>query len=133
AQSRDDLRFKSFKLKNVDGTQTAFADVLGRATLVVFFFPTCPYCNAAFPYIQQMHDRYKSDGLSVVWINVVPSEAKLIPAWRRAHGYTVPILLGGASAPNDYSIIMTPTHYLLDSTGHVLIRHAGYKPGDEKE
>jgi hypothetical protein len=28
---------------------------------------------------------------------------------------------------------MTPTHVLLDAKGKVLWKHAGYKPGDEKE
>ena len=45
--------FKPFKkLKGLDGSQQSLSDVLGtKATLVVFFFPTCPYCNAAFPEV----------------------------------------------------------------------------------
>ena len=82
--------FKPFKMKSLEGAQKSLSDVLGKVTLVVFFFPTCPYCNAAFPEIQKFHDRYKDQGLSTVWINVVPQEERLIPEWRSAHGYTVP-------------------------------------------
>lgn len=71
-------------------------------------------------------------GLSMVSINVVPQEERLIADWRTNHGYTVPILLGGRSVQSDYKLTMTPTHYLFDSQGKVLSRHAGYKPGDEK-
>jgi len=125
-------KFKPFKLRTLDGAERTLADVLGRVTLVVFFFPTCPYCNASFPEIQRLHDAYRTEGLSTVWINVVPDEERLIDDWRARHGYTVPILLGRRSVQNDYRLVMTPTHYLLDVEGQVLSRHAGYTPGDEK-
>jgi thiol-disulfide isomerase/thioredoxin len=100
-------KFKPFKLKTLDGTQTSFADVLGRATLVVFFFPTCTYCNAVLPEIQRLNDTYKEHGLSTVWINVLPQQERLIPEWRAKRGYTVPVLLGGRSIQRDYDLIMT--------------------------
>ena len=125
--------FKPFKLKTLDGTERTLAEMLGKATLVVIFYPTCPYCNAAFPEIQKLHDAYKDQGLSMVWINVLPDEEKLIPEWRARHGYSVPILLGRRSVQNDYKLVMTPTHYLLNAKGEVLSRHAGYTAGDEKK
>ena len=125
--------FRPFRLKALDGAETSLSDVLGKATLVVFFFPTCIYCNAAFPSIQRLHDTYKDQGLSMVWINVLPEEERLIPDWRMKHGYTVPVLLGGRSVQRDYQLTMTPTYYLLDSRANVLSRHAGYKPGDESD
>ena len=124
-------KLKPFKLKTVDGVEKTLADVLGKATLVVFFFPTCPYCNAAFPKVQKLYDTYREQGLSMVWINVVPDERKLIPEWRAKHGYTVPVLLGGRSTPNEYKVRMTPTHYLLDAHGEILSKQDGFNPGDE--
>jgi thiol-disulfide isomerase/thioredoxin len=126
--------FKPFKnLKTLDGGRQSLADVLGpKATLVVFFFPTCPYCNAAFPEVQKVYDRYKGQGLSMVWINVLPDEEKLIAPWRDKHGYTVPVLLGSRSVANDYKLRMTPTHFLLDPKGTVISSHAGYTAGDEQ-
>jgi len=124
---------RSFKLKTLDGVERTLPDVLGsKATLVVFFFPTCPYCNAAFPSIQKLHDTYKDRGLSIVWINVLPDEAKLIPAWQAQHGYTVPVLLGKGSTPMEYKVRMTPTHYLLNARGEILQKKDGFSPGDEK-
>jgi cytochrome oxidase Cu insertion factor (SCO1/SenC/PrrC family) len=107
--------------------------VLGRATLVVFFFPTCKYCNFAFPEVKRIYDIYKDSGLSMIWINIVPEENALIKNWQSTHGYTVPILLGGKSVQNDYKLNETPTHYLLDARGKIRSKHAGYKAGDEKD
>ena len=124
-------KLRSFKLKTLDGVEKTLPDVLGKATLVVFFFPTCPYCNAAFPNVQTLYDKYRDRGLSMVWINVLPDEQKLIAAWREKHGYTVPVLLGTRSTPNDYKVRMTPTHYLLDGRGEILSKQDGFTPGDE--
>jgi len=100
---------------------------------VVFFYPTCPYCNAAFPEVQRIYTAYKDRGLSMVWINVITDEEKLIANWQREHGYTVPVLLGDRALAMGYRLRMTPTHYLLDAKGQILSSHAGYKAGDEKE
>jgi cytochrome oxidase Cu insertion factor (SCO1/SenC/PrrC family) len=127
-----DESFRPFKMKTLDGAQRTLSDVLGKATVVVFFFPTCKYCNAAFPEIQKIYDGYKDRGLSMIWINIVPEENSLIKNWQATHGYTVPVLLGGKSVQNDYKLDETPTHYLLDARGKILSKHAGYKAGDEK-
>ena len=125
-------KLKSFKLKTLDGVEKTLSDVAGKkTTLVVFFFPTCPYCNAAFPKVQKLYDSYRERGLSMVWINVVPDEAKLIADWRTQHGYTVPVLLGKQSTPREYGVRMTPTHYLLDARGEILSKQDGFNPGDE--
>jgi len=127
--------FKPFKLKTPDGAQKSLPDMLGKTTLVVFFYPTCPFCNVAAPDIQKLADTYKAEGLSVVYINILPEEAKLIKGWQTTHGYTSPVLTGAstASIQNDYDVTSTPTHYLLDAKGKVLAKHSGFQPGDEKQ
>ena len=124
-------KMKPFKLKTLEGVEKTLPEMLGKATLVVFFFPTCPYCNAAFPKVQKLYDTYRDRGLSMMWINVVPDDQNLIPEWRAKHGYTVPVLLGGRSTPNDYKVRMTPTHYLLNERGEILSKQDGFSPGDE--
>jgi thiol-disulfide isomerase/thioredoxin len=128
-----DRTFKPFRLKTPEGASVTLAEVLDKATLVVFFFPSCTYCSLALPEMQRLHDAYIDDGLSVVWINVLPEQARLVPGWRSRHGYRVPILLGGRSVQKDYALTMTPTHYLLDGDGNVVARQAGFKRGDQKE
>jgi len=125
--------FKPFRYKSIEGAQTALPDLLGKLTLVVFFYPTCQYCNVALPEIQKLYDTYREQGLATVWINVVPEQNGQLAQWRSRHNYSAPILLGGRAAQNTYSVAMTPTHYLLDGDGRVLVRQEGFKAGDEKE
>jgi peroxiredoxin len=123
---------KPFKLKTLDGAHKSLPDVLGKATLVVFFYPTCQFCNLAAPDIQRLHDTYKAQGLSVVYVNTLPNEEKLVPRWLDTHRYTVPVLVGARldDLQRDYEVEATPTHYLLDARGVVLSKHSGYKAGD---
>ena len=123
---------KPFKLKTLDGVEKTLANGLGKATLVVFFYPTCPFCNVAAPEIQRLHDTYKAQGLSVVYINTSPTEEKLVPGWLDEHRYTVPVLVGATlnDVQRDYNVESTPTHYLLDAKGRVLSKHSGYQAGD---
>ncbi|MGE3703813.1 MAG: TlpA family protein disulfide reductase [Vicinamibacterales bacterium] len=125
-------RFKPFSLRSAEGVKTSLADVQGRrATLVVFFFPTCGFCRAFVPEVRTLEAAYRDRGLSVVWINVVPKEDRLVADWRRTNGIGGAVLLGGRSAIRDYGVAMTPTHVLLDASGRVAARHAGFAPGDE--
>jgi cytochrome oxidase Cu insertion factor (SCO1/SenC/PrrC family) len=126
--------FKPFVLKTLDGKKKTLRDFLNKLTLVNFFFPRCPYCNAELPEIQKIYDKYKDRGLSVVWINIVPEEENLIAGWEMAKNLTVPVLIGGNqdALQSDYHITSTPSTYLLDETGSVVLHQDGYKPGDEK-
>jgi cytochrome c biogenesis protein CcmG/thiol:disulfide interchange protein DsbE len=128
-------KLTAFKLKTLEGTEQTLAGVLagGKATLVVFFFPTCPFCNAAFPAVQKVYDTLKPEGLSMVWINVVPDEDKLIASWREKHGYTVPVLLGNDRVVRDYNLRTTPTHFLVDARGEIISRQNGFSAGDEQK
>jgi thiol-disulfide isomerase/thioredoxin len=124
--------FKPFTFKTVEGKDLSLSEVLGKVTLVGFFYPSCKYCNAAYPEIQKLYDAYKDRGLSVVWINVLPEENRLVAGWRAQHASSIPVLIGGRAVQRDYKIEMTPTHFLLDSAGRVLSKKAGFAPGDEK-
>ena len=126
--------FKPFKLKTLDGQKKTLADYAGKATLIAFFYPQCPYCNVAMPAVQKIYDKYKARGLSMVWINVVPDENKMIPKWMEEHDLTAPVLIGASqeSLMRDYDLVATPTHFLLGENSAVLLRQDGFKAGDDK-
>ena len=134
AQTREP--FKPFKLKTLEKKDATLADVKGsKATLVVFFFPTCKYCHVALPSMQKLYDTYREQGLSMVWVNALPPEEKLIPKWLAERGYTVPILIGASTRAmdKDYKVVMTPTYYLLDAEGRIVSTHGGFQDGDDKK
>lgn len=124
-------KFKSFKLKTIDGATRTLEDYKNKATLVAFFFPTCTYCNQALPETMKIYNKYKDSGLSMVWINVVEDEEKLIPDWQAKHDFNVPVLVGASQRYllRRYKIQMTPEHYLLNADGEILFKQRGYEDG----
>ncbi len=134
AFAKDSRSFKPFRLKTLDGQKKTLADYTGKLTLIGFFYPQCPYCRVTVPQLQSMYDKYKDLGLSVVLINVVEEEDKLIPRFMKEHGISLPVLTGAwqPSLMRDYDLEATPTQFLLDTKGAVLLRQNGYTPGDEK-
>jgi peroxiredoxin len=134
ATTKNHKAFKPFKLKTLDGQKKTLADYTSTLTLVTFFYPRCPYCKVSVTHVQQIYDKYKDSGLSVVLINVVEDEDKLIPRFMKENGLSLPVLTGAwqPSLIRDYDLETTPTHFLLDSKGTVLLRQNGYAPGDEK-
>jgi thioredoxin-related protein len=127
-------KFKPFKLKTLDGATKRLQDYSNKAVLVMFLFPKCAYCNIALPEILRMSDTYKDLGLSVVFINVMPDQNKLIPDWQTKHHVTIPVLIGASqeSLMDDYELDSTPTFYLLGEKGEVLFHQSKYERGDEK-
>ena len=134
AQARSD-RFKSFRLQTIDGAARTLQDYQDKATLVAFFFPSCGYCNQALPETVKIYNKYRAQGLAMVWINIVPDEVKQIPAWQAQHHYQdIPVLVGASQRKlqRDYRIQMSPEHLLIDPHGKILFRQRGYHAGNEK-
>ncbi len=91
-------------------------------------------CNAEFPQLQKLYEKYRGQGFAMVAINVVPEEAKDIPDWRRKGGYSFPVLLSdGDFAQRTYDVTAEPTNLLLDSGHRAVFRHLGYGSGGERQ
>ncbi|HYK90959.1 MAG TPA: TlpA disulfide reductase family protein [Acidobacteriota bacterium] len=126
--------FKPFVYKTLNGERKALQDFLNKATLVTFFFPTCSYCNGEMPYLQKVYDKYRDKGFSMVAIDIYSDQDSTVADWQATHHYTFPVLIGArlGSLQKNYDIKATPTHYLLDAQGAVILKQTGYRTGDEK-
>lgn len=126
-------QFKTFKLKTLSGETRTLEDYRDKATLIAFFFPSCTYCNRAFPVTVKLYDKYKDQGLKMVWINIVDEEEDNIPDWLAEHQYSVPVLVGASQQylMRRYDVQMTPEHYLLNPEGEILFMQRGFEAGDE--
>jgi peroxiredoxin len=75
--------------------------------------------------VEQVHRELSPRGLSVVAVNIQESQST-VAAWAREKKVTVPILLDtDGEVTRQYSVIATPTSFLIDREGRLLGRIVG--------
>jgi len=125
--------FKPFKLKTLEGSPRSLPDVLGKATVVVFFFPTCHYCNAAFPQVQKIYDAYKDRGLVVLAISLDAQGASVVNPFVKKFAITFPVGLDPKMAVREtYGVWAVPSTFLIDKQGKRVLFANGAREWDGK-
>ncbi len=128
-----------FSIKDVEGKPFRLSDEKGKkAFLLVFWSIFCEPCRMEMPVIQKMYDKYRENGLDVVAI-VLDGEPLIasINGFIKQEGYTFRVLIDELDsreifkAADPYGVAETPTIYLLDRAGKVILARAGRVSEDE--
>jgi thiol-disulfide isomerase/thioredoxin len=94
----------------------------GQVVFVFFAFQGCPSCALMTPYLQQWHQMFGPQGLTVVYVNnglmandesarkAIAAESLAFPYFHDAKGETL----------RQYGIRSFPTAYLIDRQGKVV-------------
>ena len=129
-QSRDPL--PAVVLANGQGEQVALQSLRGRVLLVDFWASWCVPCRQSFPFLNSLHQRYQSQGLLVIGINVgdEPADAakflKSLPT-----DFEILFDVDGAT-PKQFGLEVMPTSYLIDRQGKISSVHKGFKNSDQQ-
>ena len=101
--------------------------------LVDFWASWCGPCAKSFPFLNEMHQQLKDQGLQIVGINLDENmdEAKTFLATFPA-GFTVMADVSKQCA-KDFGVKAMPSSYLIDRKGIVHHIHLGFRPGEAKE
>lgn len=130
-----------FVIKDSDGAPFRLADEKGKKNvLLVFWSIFCEPCRAEMPAIQKLYDKYKERGLDVVSIALDGEPLKSsIVGFVKQEGYTFRVLIDELDAQemfkvaDPYGVAGTPTLYLLDKTGKVVLARAGRVKAEDLE
>jgi cytochrome c biogenesis protein CcmG, thiol:disulfide interchange protein DsbE len=108
------------------------AEYRGHVVWLDFWASWCGPCRQSFPWMQRMQQRFASQGLVVVAVNLdhQQKEADRFLAGF-AHDFTVRFDSAIAFATK-MNVKTMPTSFLLDSAGNVVATHVGFKPADEQ-
>src|SRR5688572_21404408 len=128
-------RAADFTLNDLDGRPVALRELTARRDVVVisFWATWCRPCLVELPFLQEMYERHRSDGFSVLAVSMdgPESEAQVRPTVRR-YGWTFPILLdrdtrvGGLYNPRRAA----PLSIIVSRDGNVVWSHEGFVAGD---
>ncbi|MET0066039.1 MAG: TlpA disulfide reductase family protein [Candidatus Thiodiazotropha sp.] len=123
----------NFTLKSRSGENIKLSELRGNVVMVNFWASWCGPCRQEMPLLEQLYDRYKDMGFTLLGVNVDedPSAAdkilKEIPV-------SFPILLDTRNqVSQSYEVKAMPSTFMIDRDGKLRHLHKGYMPGYEND
>lgn len=103
----------------------------GRPVLVEHWATWCPPCVENVPHLNQLHDAYSSQGLTIVAVS--SERPSTIEGFVQKHGMRYPVVQS-ANAGNLYGVSSIPHAFLLNPKGKVVWEgHPGELTGPDLE
>jgi peroxiredoxin len=124
-----------FALPNIDGKDVKLADLLARGPVVIDFWATwCKPCIKGFPALQQICDKYRESGVTVVAISVdSPKSRSRVSPFIKSQKYTFEVLLDvEGKVAQKYSAVAIPRTVLVSTQGDIVYTSVGYRPTNEE-
>ena len=105
----------------------------GKVLYVDFWASWCGPCAKSFPFLNEMHQQFKDQGLQIVGVNLDENtdDAKAFLAKYPA-SFTVMADVSKQCA-KDFAVKAMPSSYIIDRKGIVHHVHLGFRPGEAKE
>ena len=107
------------------------SELKGQVIYLDFWASWCTPCRKSFPWMNEMQNKYKKDGLKIVAVNLDKSR-DLIDKFllRTPAEFTIAFDPGGQLAQS-YNLVGMPTSYLIDRLGHIQATHIGFRKKDK--
>jgi len=115
----------AFTLPGRDGT-VSLEGLRGRLVYVDFWASWCAPCQASFPWLQSMHDRFASRGLTIVAINLDKAREFADEFLRR---HPAPFLVAfdpAGKTAEAFEVGVMPSSYLVDPAGRIVHVQPGF-------
>ncbi len=100
------------------GGTLELASLKGKAVYLNFFATWCPPCNEEAPAINALQQKYASQGLQVVGVDVLENAAAA-EKFRTEHKLVYPALADSGTLRDEYNINGLPVHVFIDRAGVV--------------
>lgn len=113
------------------GENIKLSDLKGQVVLLNFWASWCGPCRKEMPLLNDLHNKFKELGVTVLGINV-ESEKEMAMDFLSKTPVDFPILLDPTSSVVEaYRVDAMPTTLVIDRDGMIRTHHRGYKDGYE--
>lgn len=121
-----------FTLRSLKHNNVKLSEQAGNVVLLNFWASWCAPCRQEMPLLNELHNKYKALGFSVIGVNV-EQETELAKSFISSYPVDFPILFDDSNkASKLYDVSAMPTTVIIDRNGVVRHLHKGYQSGDEK-
>ncbi len=122
-----------FTLKSRDGKNVRLSDLRGQVVLLNFWASWCGPCRQEMPILDEIHNKYKSLGFSVLGVNLDAKSSKAI-SYLKDTPVSFPVLYDPkGEVSSQYGVQAMPSTVIIDKDGNVRHLHEGYKSGYEDD
>jgi len=126
---------KSLSLTDLKGEPVELGKMAGDKVIMVSFWATfCKPCKAEMPFLQQLYDEYREQGLEVVSISLdSPDTEALVRPYIERNRYTFAVCIDRQSDAtvllNSKSVL--PFLVVFDRKGRMALKKDGFSVGDQ--
>ncbi len=122
-----------FTLPARAGGEISLKGLKGQVVLINFWATWCGPCRQEMPLLDQIYQRYKSLGFTLLAVNVEEDSAGAVH-WLKDTPVTFPVLFDRENHVSKlYDVSAMPSTVIVDRKGQVRFVHYGYTPGTENE
>ena len=131
------MDFPHFVAKDINGASIDTKQhAAGKALILDFWSIYCTSCIQEMPFIIDIYNRYKDNGLAALSIDMDSFGVRRVLKFIEGLDFKIPyptIIDEKRNIGTLLNVSMLPTVILVDPKGKVKVFHVGYKPGYEKE
>jgi cytochrome c biogenesis protein CcmG/thiol:disulfide interchange protein DsbE len=114
-----------FELKDAQGHAVRLSDYRGKVVLIDFWATWCSPCRAETPWLIELSNKYKDQGLAVVGVSMDDNWAVVKPFIAKT-GITYPVILGDQSLTAGYGRLRDlPVACFVDRHQRLAAVHVG--------
>lgn len=113
-----------------DTKTVSLESLKGKVVYLDFWASWCTPCRKSFPWMEEIQNRYKDQGLAVVAVNLDKSKDKAQEFLKQFHSsFTIAFDPEGKTAER-YKVMGMPSSYLIDRNGQLHMSHIGFRESD---
>lgn len=109
-------------LTDSSGKTNTLSSYRGKVVVLDFWATWCGPCVKTMPEIQELHDKFKGQGVEVFGINAWEEGNSAV--YFKEKGYTYGLLLNGETIAKSYRVSNLPTIYVIGVKGEIIYRGA---------
>jgi thiol-disulfide isomerase/thioredoxin len=122
-----------FTLKSLGGKNLKLSEMTGNVVLINFWASWCGPCREEMPLLNELHNKYKPLGFTVLGVNV-EEQSDSARGFLSKVPVDFPVLLDNRNQVSKlYKVVAMPTTVVVDRDGNMRFLHKGYKSGDEEK
>jgi len=114
-----------FTVTDVQGRPFTLAALKGRVVLLDFWAIACGGCKLELPWYVGFDQQYRSEGLSLVGLDMYEETPDAVKSFAAAHQMQYPVAIGTDAIGALYNLREMPLTVLIDRKGRIAVSHAG--------